>query len=206
MRYFIFLSTIILLAACSTASPATENAPDATDIPATEIPATVAVATDIPQLAGTAIPYWQLVSINDITDPSVDDIAMFGHGILTRIESTSVRTGDSVTDIETALNEMMSSQNLWEAENVLIESITLEGDSLTIEMSGTITAIGGGLLAIVPIQFQLTVFEDPAINSTLITLNGENLANIGVSHSSLGVGNQIPFTRAGLTTTLIELR
>lgn len=199
MRHFVFIFTAILLTACNLASPATENAPVVeTDIPATQ------VVTPDPQLAGTPIVYWRFASILDVT-PTDEDIVIFGLGILRRVETTTARTGIPSADLETSLQGMMSSQNVWTAENVVLESVTVEGDMVTIRLSGTISAVGGAILSVVPTQFQLTVFEEPGIIRALITLNGQNIANIGISHSSQAVADNVPFTREGLTATLLTL-
>lgn len=199
MRHFVFIFTAILLTACNLASPATENAPVVeTDIPATQ------VVTPDPQLAGTPIVYWRFASILDVT-PTDEDIVIFGLGILRRVETTTARTGIPSSDLQTSIQGMMNSQNVWTVENVVIESVIVEGDMVTVRLSGTISAVGGAILSIVPTQFQLTVFEEPGINRALITLNGQNIANIGISHSSQAVADNVPFTREGLTATLLTL-
>ena len=205
MRYSVFVITIMLLTACNLALPAGESAPVVETSAQIQPLVTNAIETGVPQVDGTAISYWRFANITDVT-PADTDIVIFGLGVLAEVESATVRTGIPATDIEIAMQDMINSNNIWTAENIVIESVIIDGDMVTIRLSGTISAVGGAILSMVPIQFQLTVFEEQSINRALITLNGQNLANLGASHESQLVANDVPFTRDGLNTSLLVLQ
>ncbi len=186
MRYILFIITIVLLVGCNSGN----------DAPLLEQTPTQSVSeSDEP------ITYWQMLPINDVA-PTEDDVVLFDQFILRRVERDVVRTDSDIINLERAIQGVIESDNLWNADNLTIESLMIDNGLATIRLNGTITAVGGAILSAVPTQFYLTVFEDPNIESVLITLDDENIANLGISHDSQFQENDVVFTREMLTAQL----
>lgn len=187
MRYSVFIITIFLLMGC--------NLGNDNQSPVQQTPTQPVSESDEP------ITYWQMLPINEVV-PTEDDVMLFDQLILRRIEDDTPRTDSNIINLERAIQGVIDTATVWNADSVSIESLMIEDGLATIRLNGTISAVGGAILSAVPTQFYLTVFENPTIDSVLITLDGENIANLGISHDSQFQENDVVFTRAMLETQL----
>ncbi|MEO1287575.1 MAG: hypothetical protein AAFV93_07390 [Chloroflexota bacterium] len=93
-------------------------------------------------------------------------------------------SGDVSSDLQSALGTLIGADNIWQANELYIDVLTVEGDLATVALTGEVQAVGGAILSIVPIQFFLTIFEQVTINRAIVTLNGESLYNIGIANDA----------------------
>lgn len=188
MRYTIFIITLFLLVGCNLGNP-------------TPIPEQVPTALDVDSVSDVPIGYWQMLPINEVV-PTDTDIVIIDQFLLRRVEHITSRTNNNVINLEQAIQALINSDNLWEAENLIIESVMIEGSFATIRLTGDIRAAGGAIFSAVPTQFYLTAFEDPTIDSVLVLVGGENIANLNISNDIQRIANDVAFTREMLATRI----
>ena len=175
MRLTMLILIAITLAGCNLGTP-TETDTETT------LSATETSPIDIADQQAILF-YWRSFGINEVT-PTEDDYVFIEQIVLRRQELETAPSNDVSADLQSALGAMLSVPNLWQADNVSIDSLTVTADLVTVNMSGEIRAVGGAVLSIVPTQFLLTIFEQVTINRAIVTLNGEHLGNISASHDS----------------------
>ncbi len=117
--------------------------------------------------------------------------------ILSPTVSTIMRTNDSAENIRLALQAMMSDpSNAWTSSDLGLNGVTFDGSQAMVTLSGTISGPGDTVLIAARVQFLLTVFAESAVQTAVITLNGENIGNLGISHSSESKPANYAYTRA----------
>jgi heat shock protein HslJ/LysM repeat protein len=98
------------------------------------------------------------------------------------------RTGSLQGDIRASLEELFSIQtatygqsgyyhSLHDAD-LTVQSVTVDGDTATIELTGTLLPVGSCADAQMQAQILLTVFQYPGVNSVLITVDGKNVKQL----------------------------
>lgn len=92
---------------------------------------------------------------------------------------------DPVQSLSAALREVIACEgNKWTSEDLGIGNVSLEDGHAVVELDGTITGAGGIILVATRIQIVSTVFAEPSVQTATVTLNGECIANLGISHES----------------------
>jgi hypothetical protein len=140
---------------------------------------------DITQEAARSISYWRYFWLESGL-PEDDMIEVFPMVYLERVESDLVANADAAENIQIALQIIIDTpeDRIWETETMTIDDVRVEGSAATIVLNGDIMVFGGGVALGTEMQFALTVFEEPGIETALITLNGQNIANLVVDHPS----------------------
>lgn len=190
MRYSIFIITLFLLVGCNLGidDSIIEQTPTVSSVDSTR----------------ETVRYWQMLPINEIV-PITDDIVLFDQIILRQIiEEDTLQSEFDVINLEWAIQAMIDSPNLWNADNLTIESVMIDDAVATIRLNGTISAVGGAILSVVPTQFYLTIFDSPTIDGVLITLNGEHIDNLGIANDSQARTNDFIVTREILAERLAQ--
>lgn len=192
MRTIIIMITGLSLIACNLSSPSAPIAIEATP---------TAISNEISDEELGNITFWQSFPINDIT-PTEDDIVIIEQIVLRRMESDTARTGMPIIDLERTLQVMFESNNIWTANDVRIESLSIRDGVARIELSGNISALAGVIASMIPSQMQFTVFEEASIDAMLMTLDGQNIANFGADHLTQLEAGDFIFTREAFTSEL----
>ena len=189
MRYSIFIITVLFLTGCNLGADDSiiEQTPTASSVDNTR----------------ETVRYWQMLPINEIV-PTADDIVLFEQIVLHQTQNDNVQAEFDIVNLRWALQAMIDSDNLWDANNLTIESLMIDEGLATIRLNGTISAVGGAILSAVPTQFYLTIFEIPTIDSVLITLNGEHIENLGIANDSQARVNDFIVTREILAERLAQ--
>lgn len=191
MRYSIFIITVLFLTGCNLG---------ADDSIIEQTPTAPSVDNTIPR---ENVRYWQMLPINEIV-PTADDIVLFEQVVLHQTQNDNMQAEFDIVNLEWAIQAMIDSDNLWNADNLTIESLMIEEGVATIRLNGTISAVGGAILSAVPTQFYLTIFKTPTIDSVLITLNGEHIENLGIANDSQARANDFIVTREILAERLAQ--
>lgn len=76
-----------------------------------------------------------------------------------------------------------------------VANLVVANQKATVALQGEYFAPGDVVLIAARWQILLTLFAEPAIQSAVVTLNGTNIANLGVSHSSQAQPATYEFTR-----------
>jgi hypothetical protein len=95
-------------------------------------------------------------------------------------------------------------RNAWTSSDVNIASITFDRGAAGVALEGEYFAVGDILLIAAREQILLTVFAEAAVQTAIITLNGKNIVNLGVSHISQAQPEDYVYTRAEIEAFLAE--
>jgi hypothetical protein len=80
----------------------------------------------------------------------------------------------------------------------------LSRKGLNVVLEGEYFGVGDVTLIAARDQILLTVFAEDAVQTATITLNGKNIANMGVSHSSQAKPEDYAYTRAEIEAFMEE--
>jgi len=209
MKRFLILLAIVLalfIFACNltrvptttpTELPATESAsPKPANLPATDGPS---VLPPVP------IVYYYFVEIEAKSPPAGSVVVFPDIYILGPTLSDKARSPDTVTNISSALQAMLNDpRNQWISTGVGITSISFTEGAANVVLEGEYFGVGDVTLIAARDQILLTVFAEDAVQTATITLNGKNIANMGVSHSSQAKPEDYTYTRAEIKAFMEE--
>ncbi len=160
------------------------------------------LALPIPLPSGAQPPGYYLIAPDDNGQSGLavgcGDSAVF-------VTTGSPSSGDPATDLRFALGAMLAYRasasgsgliNAFEDSPLAVQSVTLTGDRAEVALSGNLTLGGACANPRVEAQLLLTIFEQPAVNSASITVDGRNLKQI-LDASGLQ-GTTAVYTRADL--------
>jgi len=211
----------LLLAACSTATPeqeAIETAiagtktaqPTATP---TFLPTYTPTATKTPVLATetpTAQPpvpivYYYFVDMEGESPPAGSVVILPDILILGPTLSDTARSPDTATNIGSALQAMIDDpRNAWTSTDIGITSLSFREGAANVVLEGEYFGAGDVVLIAARAQILLTVFAEASVQTATITLNGKNIANLGISHSSEAKPADYTYTRAEIETFMAK--
>jgi hypothetical protein len=193
MKRLIPLLTVIpvlLSVACNLARAMTEHAITATpsERPAMEMASPTPVHLP-PTVTPTVQPlepivYYYFVEIESESPPAGSVVVFQDVYILGPTLSDKARSPDTVTNLSSALQAMLNDpRNGWVSTNVSITSITFKDGAARVVLEGEYFGVGDVTLIAARDQILFTVFAEAAVQTATITLNGKNIANLGVSNS-----------------------
>jgi len=108
-------------------------------------------------------------------------------------------------NIGSALQTMINDpRNAWTSTDVGITSITFREGAANVVLEGEFFGAGEVVLIAARAQILLTVFAEASVQTATITLNGKNIANLGIRHSSQAKPADYTYTRAEIETFLAE--
>jgi hypothetical protein len=148
----------------------------------------------------TTISYYAFSTESDIPTGSINL-----SGVIVVPRSTIIQSDDVTEMLQQALELAISdSNNLWTSENLEISSISFDNGHATIALNGDISAVGGLVLYATSSQFLLTIFANPQVETAIVTLNGDNIQNLGISHISQAKDANYVFTREEMQAFLAD--
>jgi hypothetical protein len=151
------------------------------------------------------IVYYYFVALKSNTYPAGSVVILPDVIVLGPTVSDIARSPDAVTNIRSALHAMLNdSRNEWTSTGLGITSITCVQGAASVVLEGEYFAPGDIVLIAARQQILLTVFAEASVQAATITLNGKNIANLGISHSSQAQPDDYQYTRAEIETFLIE--
>lgn len=96
----------------------------------------------------------------------------------------SPSTGDVASDLRFALGAMLAYRpspsetgldNAFESSGLTVQSVAVNGDRAIVAFAGSLSSGGVCADARITAQLVLTLFHSPAINSAIVTVDGQNL-------------------------------
>ncbi len=151
------------------------------------------------------IVYYYFVEIESKSPPAGSVVVFPDIYILGPALSDKARSPDTVTNISSALQAMLNDpRNQWISTGVGITSITFTDGAANVVLEGEYFGVGDVTLIAARDQILLTVFAEDAVQTATITLNGKNIANMGVSHSSQAKPEDYTYTRAEIKAFMEE--
>ena len=157
-----------------------------------------------PTVQDMPIVYYYFVALASKSAPAGSVVILADELVLGPTLSEIARNPDPVTNINSTLRAMIDdARNVWTSDNLGITSITLNNGAAHVALEGDIFGAGDIVLIAAREQIILTVFAEQAVQSAVITLNGENIASLGVS-SGNGKPVDFAYTRADIEAFLAE--
>jgi hypothetical protein len=126
--------------------------------------------------------------------------------ILSPAVASDIPNADPAANLEIALQAVINdARNAWSSPDMLtLTSVTVNNGQATIALSGQILGAGDIVLIAARMQFLLTVFAEPSVQTAIVTLNGESIGNLGISHSSEAKPDDYAYTRADIEAYMTE--
>ena len=171
---------VLFLVACSDSDPQTEDVsmdnasdqPFVEDDPEQELSAAYVTYFYFIESDGSDLPRGSVVVLPDILT-------------LAPTESGIIRADDPAADIRFALGAMMDDpHNEWTSSDLVISEVTYDGGHADVILQGDVSGAGDIVLIAFRMQVLMTVFADASVQTATITLNGECIGNLGISHES----------------------
>jgi len=207
---FIVVATLFF-SACNHATSPTGNAtaPTPMERPASEVPSSTpdgqAALNTPPALPELPIVYYYFIAVEGHTYPAGSVVILPDALVLGPTLSKSARSPDPIANISSSLLVMLHDpRNAWASGEVGIASITFDEGNAGVELQGEDSAVGDIVLIAARYQILLTVFAEGAVQTATVTLNGENIANLGVSHTSQAKPADFAYTRAEIEAFMAE--
>jgi hypothetical protein len=196
LRLFALVVLLTVTAACNLSSSVNENS-----LPSTFNP------TVVPETTPDQLPivYYHFASISGEPIPAGSVEILPTVLILSPTTSPQPRTGDTVADVRAAIQAAISDpRNEWTSPDLSIGSVTFENAHAAVVLTGQLSGVGDIVLIAARMQFLMTVFAEPAVQSATVILNGENIGNLGISHSSEAKPADYAYTRAEIEAYMTE--
>ena len=202
---------VLFLCACNLTQSQTKTVEPTTPPPQP----TTAVATPVlskPSTTSTApaqppvpVIYYYFVAIAGNTYPAGSVVILPDILVLAPELSNIARGSDPAINIGSALQAMLrDARNAWSSSDVGITSIAFSAGSAKVVLRGKFFGAGDVVLIAARMQMLMTVFAEAAVQTATITLNGENIANLGISHGSEAKPANYAYTRAEIETCMAE--
>lgn len=139
------------------------------------------------------------------TDANIPAGSINLSGVILVSKSAISQSDDMAEMLQQALElAMTDSNNLWTSDNLEISSISFDSGHATIALTGDISGAGGLVLYATSSQFLLTIFANPQVQTAVVTINGDNIRNLGISHISQAREANDVFTREEIQTFIEE--
>lgn len=193
LRLFVLASLLKVITACSLTSSVNSNA----TLPLTTVPETT--AEQLPLV------YYHFASIPGNNFPAGSVVVLADTLVLSPTVSTLPRSADVTANIQSALHAMIDDpRNAWTSSDLNIDNVAFDNGHADVVLSGEISGAGDVVLIAARMQFLLTVFAEPAVQTATVTLNGESIGNLGVSHSSEAKPTNYAYTRTEIEDYIAE--
>lgn len=200
------------IAALFSATLAPINPPGITTLPeqptaAAALPTPLALpATNLaPTRPPVPIVYYYFVAIAGNTFPAgsveiVPNVLILGPTL-----SDIARSPEAITNIRSALQAMLNDpRNVWTSDKVGLTEITFSEGHAAVVLQGEISGAGDVVLMAARMQILMTVFAEASVDMATVTLNGENIGNLGISQASEAKPADYAYTRAEIETFMAE--
>ena len=125
--------------------------------------------------------------------------------ILVPTSTGMICVGDPAANISEALRSMIiDPRNEWTSDDLEISEVTFDNGHAEVALQGEIFGAGDLVLIASRMQVLLTVFTDNSVQSATVTLNGECIGNLGISHDSEVRPADYAYTRAEIEAFIDE--
>jgi len=194
---------LVVLMGCNNLPMIGKTVEEVTDAP-------IGIPIDVPTESLTAqtpmpIVYYYFVVIEGPPLPVGSVVILPDILILGPTLSDTARSPDTARNIGAALKTMINDpRNAWTSTDVGITSITFREGAANVVLEGEFFGAGDIVLNAARAQILLTVFTEASVQNATITLNGKNIANLGISHNSQIKPADYTYTRTEVETFMEE--
>ncbi|MCK5115855.1 MAG: hypothetical protein KAR44_04600 [Candidatus Aegiribacteria sp.] len=203
MRKLVVLPITILvlfLAACGNSESQTE------DVSLDNPPEQPIVETDpVEEHSEESVLYYSFLEIDD-SEPLTGSVVILRDILILVPTSTGmICVADPAANISEALRSMINDpRNEWTSDDLQISEVTFDNGHAEVALQGEIFGAGDIVLIASSIQVLLTVFTDNSVQTATVTLNGECIGNLGISHESEARPADYVYTRAEIEAFMVN--
>jgi hypothetical protein len=127
--------------------------------------------------------YYYFVTIDGRTPPPGSVVILANTIILAPARSEKAPSLEPAANIRSALDAMIhDGHNLWTSSDLEIAKSSFNQGHAEVALQGNIFGAGDIVLIAARMQILMTVFSNPSVESATVTLNGESIANLGISN------------------------
>jgi hypothetical protein len=129
-----------------------------------------------------SVVYYHFVFTESNFIPADSVVISPGILILAPKPSGKARSPDTAANISSALTAMIyDPQNVWTSSNLVVTNVTANKGAVNVVLQGKIFAAGDAVFVAIRMQYLMTVFAEASVQTAIITIGGENIANLGNS-------------------------
>ena len=126
--------------------------------------------------------YYYFVEVAKNAPPEGSVEILPGEIVLAPAQSGLSRRADTAANLASALQALLNDpRNIWTSTQVGITSLTFNQGAASVVLDGEYFGAGDIVLIAARMQILMTVFADPLVQTATVTLNGENISNLGIS-------------------------
>ncbi len=211
MKKILLSFVLFVLAACQAATPGPGAIQTAIAQTLAAMPSPTFTATSTPVPTHTPVPtatpepepvvYYYFVLLTGSPLPAGSVVVLPDVLVLAPMLTNKVRSSDISSNLTFALSEMIEDpDNTWTSSDLEIADITINGGEVHVFLQGKIFAPGDIVLIAARMQMLMTVFAEPSVQAATITINGKNIANLGVSRESEVSPDDYAYSRSEIET------
>lgn len=167
--------------------------------------------TPVPlQLSATATPgrplvYYYFADVNGELPREMCVVILPDILILAPALSDSLRGPDTAANLASALQAAIDDpRNAWAGEDLAVAGVTFNDGSANVALQGRITGPGDIVLIAARMQILLTIFAESPVQTAVVTINGENIANLGISRESEAKPAHYQYTRGDIENFMMK--
>ncbi|RKZ09283.1 hypothetical protein DRQ25_06975 [Candidatus Fermentibacteria bacterium] len=171
---------VLFLTACGNPEPQTE------DISMDNPPEQPPLETEpVEEHSEESVLYYSFLEIDGSELPTGRVVVLPDILILVPTSTGMICVGDPAVNISEALRSMINDpRNEWTSDDLEISNVTFSAGHAVVELQGEIFGAGDIVLIASGMQVLMTVFTDNSVQTATVTLNGECIGNLGISHES----------------------
>ncbi|MBN2587790.1 MAG: hypothetical protein JXR55_10900, partial [Candidatus Fermentibacteraceae bacterium] len=140
--------------------------------------------------------YYRFAGAGDVPCPDGSLTILEDELILVPAEMNSDSLPDTASRITMALQYMMDDTcNAWTGEDLSIAGVSFVDGHADVRLEGSIYGPGDIVLVAARMQVLLTVFADAGVRTATVTIDGDCIGNLGISHESEEKPADYIFTR-----------
>lgn len=183
---------VLFLAACGSPEPQTE------DISIDNPPEQPPLETEpVEEHSEESVLYYSFLESDGREPPAGSVVILRDILILVPTSTGMICVGDPAVNISEALRSMINDpRNEWTSDDLEISAVTYDEGHADVVLQGEIFGAGDIVLVASRMQVLMTVFTDNSVQTATVTLNGECIGNLGISHDSEARPADYLFTRA----------
>ena len=188
---FLVAIIVLFLAACGNSESQTE------DVSMDNPPEQPTVESDpVQEQTIESIVYYYFIESDGSDLPTGSVVVLPDILTLAPTQSGITCVSDPSVNINSALRAMIDDpHNEWTSSDLEISDVTFSEGHAVVELQGEIFGAGDIVLIASRMQFLLTVFSDASVQTAAVTLNGECIGNLGISHDSEARPADFAYTR-----------
>ena len=171
---------VLFLAACGNSEPQTEDVSiaDPSEQPTVE-------TESVEEHSEESVFYYSFLE-SDGSDLPMGSVTILPDILILVPTSTGmICVGDPAVNIREALQSMINDpRNEWTSDDLAISEINYDEGHADVSLQGEMFGAGDIVLIASGMQVLMTVFTDNSVQTATVTLNGECIGNLGISHES----------------------